>query len=640
MDLKLTYSWIKEHLKTRATAYEFAKYLSLCGPSIERVTKLNKDHLLHIEVTTNRVDMASVMGLAREASVILPRFGLKAQLVTPITKKYKATTPKEIIIKDDNELSLRTIGVVLEQITNWTTPEWMKDRLEVSGIRSLNAPVDITNYVMLEVGHPLHVFDFDSIKNHQIIIDESKKGEKIIGLDEQTYTLSGGDVIFRDVTGKIIDLPGIMGTQNSVVRPHQTTGFLLFSDDVTPQRIRKTSMELGLRTVAAQYNEKGVDPELGMLAVKRALDLFITICKPKAVGQIVDHYHNPIKPQTISITPEFVSQKLGVAVTALEIQKIMEQLGFIVKKNRGGVFQITPPSYRANDIQIPEDIVEEVARIYGYHQIEGVLMEGLLPVNPNPTFNFEWNIKNRLVNLGGIEVYTSSLVASSEMVDKKGVILSNPMGSDTEYLRDNLTTSIQKVLANNTKKQPKLFVFEMANIYLPVKGDLPEEKNTLALGFTGYTFPDAVEMVKVFLAKIGVRSATQPTISGLNFLVGKNTIGEINLLDQHMIANFSVTALHTHAKTVAYQPANSNPPQIEDLKFEVAPQVYLGQVIEEMEKIPFVANVELLDRFDQFVTFRIYYQSPNKTLTDKEVARIRQKLTDVLSTQFAFKYQA
>ena len=640
MDLKLPYSWIKEHLVTRATSAEFAKYLSLSGPSIERVSRVKNDSLLHIEVTTNRVDMASVVGIAREASAILPRFGIKAGPIPLLVKKNKNTSSKKIVVKDKKGLSVRTTGVVLEQITNWATPIWMKDRLEACGIRSLNAPVDITNYVMLEIGHPLHVFDFDLIKNHQIIIDESRKGEKVVGLDGQTYRLTSGDVIFRDVTGKIIDLPGIMGTQNSVVRPHQTTKFLLFSDDVTPQKIRKTSMELGLRTMAAQYNEKGVDPQLGLVAIKRATDLFITICKPKAVGQIVDNYPHPVTPKTIAVTPEFISQKLGVAVTALEIQKIMEQLGFIVKKDRGGVLQITAPSYRSGDIQIPEDIIEEVARIYGYHQIDGTLMEGVLPVNPNLVFDFEWAVKNSLVNLGGIEVYTSSLVAKGDMINTKGVKLSNPMGSDTEYLRDNLSTSIQKVLVNNSKKQGKFFVFEMANTYLPVKNNLPEEKNMLCLGFADYSFSDATEIIKAFLTKTGIKSTTQPTITGLNFLIGKNTIGEINLIGDCAIANFAVTALHTNAKLVTYQPTNPNSPQIEDLKFEIAPRIYLGEVMTEMEKIINVAKVELLDRFDHFVTFRIYYQSPDKTLTDKEVARIRQKLTDLLSTQFAFKYQA
>jgi len=392
--------------------------------------------------------------------------------------------------------------------------------------------------------------------------------------------------------------------------------------------------------MAAAYNEKGVDPELGMVAIKRATDLFVAVCKPKAVGVITDNYPNPVKPKTISVTPEMVSQKLGLTITASEIEKIMVSLGFTVKKDKGNTLQITPPSYRANDVQIPEDIIEEVARIYGYHQIEGTLMEGVLPVNPNLVFDFEWAVKNSLVNLGGIEVYTSSLVAKDDMINTKGVKLSNPMGGDTEYLRDNLSTSIQKVLVNNSKKQGKFFVFEMANVYLPIKNNLPEEKNMLCLGFAGYSFSDATEIIRAFLIKTGLKFTTQPTTTGLNFLVGKNIIGEINLLDQHVIANFAVTALHTHAKTVAYQPTNPNPPQIEDLKFEIAPQVYLGEVITTLEAIPHVAKVELLDRFDQFVTFRIYYQSPDKTLTDKEVARIRQKLTDVLSTQFAFKYQA
>jgi phenylalanyl-tRNA synthetase beta chain len=149
MDLKLPYSWIKEHLVTRATPAEFAKYLSLCGPSIERVTKLDKDSLFHIEVTTNRIDMASVIGIAREANAILPHFGLKTKLLTPETTKAKlAKSQKRMTVTDHQKLSQRTIGVVVEEITNWQTPRFISDRLEACGVRSLNAPVDITNYVM------------------------------------------------------------------------------------------------------------------------------------------------------------------------------------------------------------------------------------------------------------------------------------------------------------------------------------------------------------------------------------------------------------------------------------------------------------------------------------------------------------
>lgn len=639
MDLKLSYNWIKEHLQTNATAYDFAKYLSLCGPSIERITPLKKDFLLHIEVTTNRIDMASVTGIAREANAILPRFGLKTHLRLPTAQKIKITSVKKIIVRDPQKLSMRTIGVVFENINNWATPIWMKERLEASGVRSLNAPIDITNYVMLEVGHPLHIFDFDLIEKQQIIIDLAQKGEKITTLDEKTYTLSGGDVVFRNISGKIIDLPGIMGTENSVVKPNQTKKFLLFSDDVSPAKIRKTSMELGLRTLAAQYNEKGIDPELGLVAIKRAVDLFITICKPKAIGKVVDYYPNPIKPQAITVSAEEVSHLLGTKIGQKEIHKIMTSLNFEAKIDKGGNLLITPPSYRVNDIQIPQDIVEEVARIFGYHQIEGVLPQGTLPVNSDLVFDFEWAVKNHLVNLGGIEVYTSSLVAKDDMLHK-GLKLSNPMGADTEYLRDNLTTSIKKALVGNTKKQDRIFLFEMANIYLPKKNDLPDEKNILSLGFTGYSFYDATEIVYTLLTNLGIKFQIKPTATGLSIWVGKNNLGEISLVGNYVIANFSVSALHQNHQVKSYQSVNPNPPQIEDLKFEIAPQVYLGEAMNAMLSIPSVTKVELLDQFDRFVTFRVFYQSPNKTLTDKEVTRIRQKLTDLLSAKFAFKYQA
>ena len=274
MEIKISHSWLMDHLDTKATPKQIANCLSLCGPSIDKLEKINSDWVYTIEVTTNRIDMTNVRGIAREATTILPRFGIKAGL-KPLKPYNAKTLPKSLplIIKADPSYIYRTIGVVFENATNRESPKWLRERLKLSNIRSLNASVDITNYVMMEIGHPMHVFDYDKIKNATINITLSKKGEKIISLEDKEYALPGGDIIFKSVDGEIIDLPGIIGTKNSVVSK-STKRFLLFIDNQDPAKIRNTSIKLGIRTVAATMNEKGVDPELGMKAIHRGSYLF------------------------------------------------------------------------------------------------------------------------------------------------------------------------------------------------------------------------------------------------------------------------------------------------------------------------------------------------------------------------------
>src|SRR5260221_1504967 len=306
MNIQILHSWLLEYLDTNATPAKIGEYLSLCGPSVEKIEKRGNDWLYDIEVTTNRVDMMSVYGIAREAAVILPQFGVKASL-KPLKSKVpqfpKISLP--LTIKSNDTLVKRTMGVVFTDIKNWKTPDWMKTRLEASGIRSLNAVIDITNYVMTEIGHPCHVFDYDLIKNHTIIIRESKKGEKIIGLDNKTYTLPEGSIVFDDSTGTIIDLPGIMGTKNSVVNDDTKT--VLFEiENNDPVRIRKASMTTGIRSVAATLNEKGVDPELAEKAMLRGIELFQELTGATIASKIYDHYAKPYMAKKITLSKSFI----------------------------------------------------------------------------------------------------------------------------------------------------------------------------------------------------------------------------------------------------------------------------------------------------------------------------------------------
>ncbi|GAG10456.1 unnamed protein product, partial [marine sediment metagenome] len=268
----------------------------------------------------------------------------------------------------------------------------------------------------------------------------SKKGENIISLEDKKYTLPGGDIIFKSVDGEIIDLPGIIGTKNSVVSK-STKRFLLFIDNQDPAKIRNTSIKLGIRTVAATINEKGVDPELGMKAIHRGSYLFEKICKAKRVSNIHDNYLVRRKPTKVKLIKAFIDNHLGISLTKREITTILRSLDFETRWISDSL-EVIVPTARTLDVSIAEDIIEEIARIYGYHKIPSQLMKGEMPIiQRSDIFDFENILKSILSSLNGNEVYTLSLVPDHDISDSS-LKLKNPIGSETEYLRTSLMPSL------------------------------------------------------------------------------------------------------------------------------------------------------------------------------------------------------
>jgi len=624
-----------EHLETKATPAKVAEALSLCGPSVERMEARGKDWVYDIEVTTNRVDAMSVRGIAREAAAILPMFGIKAKMkpLKLISQKF-VKNYSDFTIKNDPKLIQRIMGVVVEDIQNWKSPEWMTRRLTTSGIRSLNSVVDITNYVMTEIGHPTHVFDFDKIITGGFNIRESKKGERIVSLDNKEYALSGGDIVIARDSGEIIDLPGIMGTKNSVVS-ESTKRVLFFLDNNDPVKIRRTSMSLGIRTVAATLNEKGVDPYLGETAILRGIELFSEVCGAKKIRTIIDIF--PKKPVMIKVKveKEFIESRLGIGLSKTAIVKMLNPLG-LVTTWRGNVLEVTPPSFRISDIRIPEDVVEEVARIYGYHNLPSRLMAGELPKKPlNMPFKFEYQVKQILQGLGGNEVYTESLVRQN-MAGKNALALANPLGEDTGYLRTSLMPSLIKAARGNVGNFDKYHLFEMANVYLVQKNNLPCEKRLLAGIFYGYDWRSAKGIVETFFEELGTKVNVSVLNDGkyevnkaITFSMKGEKVGQFGVIlgTEFIYYVFEADVLRAKCSAVKqYKPISKYPAQIEDITFVLPQKTLINDFIDSVKTVKFVEKVELGTIYQNAYTFRVWYQNPKKTLDNKEVLKIRERI--------------
>lgn len=642
MNIKILDSWLREYLKTDVSAREIKEILSLTSASVERLEKVDKDYLYDIEITTNRVDLMSVLGIAKETEASISQAGKIAKLKIPVLNKPLEGNEEKVYIKNNPKLVNRICAVVLS-VKMGTSPDIVKNRLESSGIRSLNNIVDVTNYVMRDIGHPAHVFDFERIPTKNVVVRESTKGEKIKTLDGKEHTLPGGDIVADDGEGKIIDLLGIMGLENSVVTKN-TKKILFFIDNNNPNKIRKTSMSLGIRTEAAILNEKNVDSEKAYDALLKGIELYEKIADGKVISPIYDIYPN--KPQTISIAVSIgkISKVIGVDISEKDVKKILTKLGFVVL-GEGDKLIVNVPKSRINDVKIEEDVIEEVARIYGYHKLPSVLPGESNNKSSTYATNFYWEerVKEALKYWGFSETYTNSMVSKDLFEDdvKNAVKIQNPINSDLLYMRRTIVPSLLQVLKDNPQ-EGEVKIFELANVYNKKTNDLPDEVMTLAgvVKKPGVSFFEVKGILEQLLNDLGIKASfrkSQKFSLGSSIYASNAYIGELEILDNNLIdfeINFEELIKHAtlkkHYKTIA-----KYPPIIEDLAFVVPEGIETSEIIHEIQKQdPLIVEVSLLDQFSNSRTFHVVYQDPDKNLTNGKISGIREIIISALKNRF------
>ncbi len=431
MNIKILDSWLRDFLQTPAKPEVLAEKLSLTSLSVEKVERRGKDFLYEMEITTNRPDLFSVVGIAREAAAILPQFGINAKFNPPRLKTQNASSPFPIEIINNPKLVNRICAAVLE-VKVGKSPEEIRERLETSDIRSLNNVIDVTNYVMRTIGHPTHVFDLDRLNTKTLKIEEGKAGQKIKTLDGKIHTLLGDEIVAVNDKNEIVDLLGIMGLENSVVT-NNTKRIMFFIDNNEPSHMRNASMGLSIRTEAAALNEKGIDPETVMDALLYGIELFEKIAEGKLIARILDIYPNKPEEKTIEISFEKIDRIIGADIDTIKSKQALENLGFgIISKDNS--FKVTVPSFRANDVSIEEDVIEEIARVYGYHNLPSKLPFSDA-ITPHPFINnFYWEkrAKDSLKYWGFTEAYTYSMISEDmlEEEEEKAVKIQNPLTED------------------------------------------------------------------------------------------------------------------------------------------------------------------------------------------------------------------
>jgi len=642
MNIKIIDSWLREYLNTKATSTQLAKELSLRAVSVERTEKVGNETVYEIEVTTNRPDLMSTRGIAQEAAAALNEEKIEAKFSD---KKFSEVPTADISfpieIVSDPDLTNRIMAVVME-VNIGQSPALIKNRLELSGIRSLNNLIDVTNYVMREIGHPTHVFDYDLLKTKKMVIRKSKANEELTTLDGKTYKLMGGDIVGVNDTGEIIDLLGVMGTKNSVVQ-NDTKRIMFFLDNLNPRLVRTSSMNLGIRTEAAIINEKGIDPQLTEIAFKRGVELFKEIAGAKVITKVLDIYPNKSKTHIVKVPFEKIDSLIGIEIPSDKSVAILEKLGFGVKEIEGSL-EVEVPTIRASEVTIPEDIIEEIARIYGYHKLPSVI-PGFFNTKTQKygdEFYFENRIKEAFKYWGFSEVYTYSLI-SEDMFDgpiNSAVKLKNPLTSDMEYLRNSLVPCLLKLIDENKGKE-EIRIFELSNVYHKRENDLPSEKLMLSgvMKRKNASFFEMKGIIEQLLTDLGIKNYKfkNREESGANIFIGTENLGYIEILNKETLdfeLSFEVILKHATLKKV-YKPLAKYPAVYEDITFVLGEGIKTEDVTEEIKLQSFlIREVTLKDSYKDAKTFHIIYQAEDKNLTNVEVAQIRETIIKSVSSKF------
>lgn len=664
MNIKILDSWLREYLHTKATPQQIAEKLSLCSVSVERLEKVNhleggrlkrsgshdsfkvEDYIYDIEITTNRPDLMSVVGLAREAATVLTQNKIQAAFTSPRFSEPKTPQNKTgIEIKNNPRLVNRICAVVVE-VTVKPTPQKIIDRLEASGMRSLNNLIDITNYLTRTIGHPSHVFDFDRLASKHLTIRESKPGEKIIALDKKTYTLPGGDIVAVDDKNRIVDLLGIIGLENSIVT-NETKKILFFIDNNDHVKMRRTSMNLNIRSEAVILNEKGPDPELAWDTFLYGIKMFEELADGEVISGLMDIYPNKVSKKTITVSEHKINSVIGIPVSLNTSAEILKGLGFEVNTH-GTSLTASPPSFRANDIEIPEDLIEEIARIYGYNNIPNSLPPitetAVIDLNKDE-FYWERAIKESLKYWGFTEVYTYSMVSDKLLESNNGnaVKIKNPLSSDFVYMRKTLTPSLLNVIKENPGYDT-VNLFEIANVYENIPNKLPSQTLHLAAAMKNpkITFYHAKGIIEQLLNNLGINEIQFNTLppGKIKISILKDQIGQLQIQEEHTITfelDLEIILKYATTKKI-YTPVSKFPPVLEDIALIVPFKIPTGDIITAIKKQnKLIKNVTLLDKYQDTRTFHIIYQSNEKNLTSEEVGDIRAKILESLKDKFNAK---
>lgn len=640
------------------------------GLDIKKVLGLD-DKIVEFEITNNRPDCLSILGIARETAATFGK-RLKYPDILKPTDSKDVENYLSVDIKNSG-LCPRFAVRVVKDITIKSSPSWMQDRLIKSGVRPINNIVDITNYVMLELGQPMHAYDLSKLKGKKIIVRNAEKGEILTTLDEKDRNLDESVLVIADEE-RAIGIAGIMGGFDSEI-DENTKEIALECANFAPVSVRMSSKGLGLRTEASSRFEKGLDLELITLAINRACYLMNELGAGEVVDGIIDIYPKIKEKRVIEFKPERAKWLLGVDVSAIEIKRMLKSLEFEVEGEE--TLHITVPTFR-DDIEMEADINEEIARLYGYDNIPSKLMDTTFTQGMiSERQKIISMAKDNLAAQGLFEVLTYSFV-SPAVFDKinmaendplrNAITLMNPLGEDQSIMRTTLIPNMLELIARNyNRKVDKGSFFEISKIYLaralPL-AELPDERDTLTIGMYGnYDFYDVKGIIENLLASLNIEDykilpskhdSLHPGKTAVLW-VNNEEVGCFGEVHPYVLNNYDIPikvyiAELNFEKIVSgmnldrkFTPLPKYPSIERDIAIVITNEVSAGQ-IEDIIRNKGGKLVEKVELFDVYkgsqieegyksLAFRITYRSNDKTLTEDDIAKIHNRIINSLTNQ-------
>ncbi|NQT00316.1 MAG: phenylalanine--tRNA ligase subunit beta [Candidatus Omnitrophica bacterium] len=688
--MRVSINWLKDYVDIRGPIEALAEKLTMTGLEVTSLTKVDQDTLLEIEVTPNRPDCLSVVGIAREIAAVSGK-KLRNPKIPSVRGKSSLRLPIQI---QDKRHCPRYLGRIIENVEVRSSPEWLIQRLEIMGVRAVNNIVDITNFCLLELGQPLHAFDLDKLAGSRIIVRGAQAAEQIITIDGVKRELDSSVLVIADKVQPVA-IAGIMGGKDSEVT-ESTRAIVLESAYFDALHIHNTSRRLGLATQSSYRFERGVDLAGVALASLRATELIKNLARPskKTFVQVAGRAKSKFKPMVIGglidkglksdpankvrLRYARLNQVLGIEVSPAQIKEILRRLQFsILRRSKLGLVA-KAPSFRL-DVSREADLIEEVGRLYGYDQVPLSLADlapdlssaGKLQLESDEIFNL---IRRILSSLGLNEIVTYSLISRQGLrkldlpQDGATIAVKNPLSYTQEILRPTLLVGmLNSLVANLNRNNNNLKLFELSRVYTR-DGSNPQELTNLCIGIAGrrennwlrksdeYSFFDLKGIVEALLNKLGLQNFKFVEEEAALFTRGrcaKLMLGEENfgLLGElcpatrekfDLVSSVYVAelALHKLLKAIhqekKFTPLAKFPAVERDISLIAPPEVRSEQIVSLIKEIgrDLVTKATLFDQYfgEQIpqgfrgLSFSIEYRSHERTLTAEEVDQLHAQI--------------
>ena len=635
------------------------------------------DVIFDLDVTPNRPDCSSVIGIAREIAALTNEpLRLFPNQYEELEDSIDSLATVDIV---DSDLCPRYCASLITGIRITSSPSWLQQRLNSYGMRPINNVVDVTNYVMLEYGQPLHAFDYHKLKDRRIIVRRAGRSETITTLDGSKRTLNPDILVIAD-REEAIAVAGIMGGLDSEVTD-KTEAILLESANFNQATIRRGCSYLQVQSEASIRFDKGLNTELPLVPLKRATQLLLELAGGRAAKGIIDVYPGKSEPKTVLLSAREVKRLSGLKIKINGILKVLKSLGFECQEGySGSQISVSVPYWRS-DVKCSADLVEEVIRIIGYERIPITRLSSPLPQQksklspPAQQSNLKEKLQNILTGFGFQEILTYSLVSLEKLQrlspkpELKAPVLkvANPMTREQEYLRTSLRAGLLATLAHNQKfEQAGIRLFEIGKVFLPRGKDLPEEKEMLCAVLSGpraelswqtkndlLDFFDAKGIVERILNQLGLKANFNIGDDeilfqgrGADIIVNDDKVGTVGEVHPRVAQAFELSnticlieidlvklsSMITWTKE--YQSIPRFPSVARDIALLVDEQVVYQTVENIIRSFPLATKVTLFDLYrgkqiaegKKSFAVRIVYQSPSRTLTDEEVDQTQEQM--------------